>query len=126
MPTEKRGFEISYADFWRLYLDAHRNPATRGMHYAATAVGAGGTLAAVLLGQVLLAPAGILTGVCMAVGSHRFIEHNRPLIRVNPLYGAVSDLRMLFLAITGRLPEEYRRLGLGQAAPLARTASSQV
>ncbi|MDQ7250934.1 Mpo1-like protein [Dongia sedimenti] len=117
MPTDKRGFEISYSDFWRLYLDAHRRPATRGMHYAATVVGAASTLAAVLLGEVLLAPLGILVAVGMAVGSHRFIEHNRPLIRVNPLYGALSDLRMMWLAMTGGLPREYGRLGLGGPAP---------
>jgi hypothetical protein len=117
LPTEKRGFEISYADFWRLYLDAHRKPATRAMHYAATVVGAGGTLAAVLLYQPLLCPAGIGLGVCMAVGSHRFIERNRPLIRVNAFYGALSDLRMLWLALTGRLPAEYRRLSLEPTRP---------
>jgi len=51
---------------------------------------------------------------------------NKPLIRVNALYGAMSDLRMLWLAVTGRLPEEYRRLGLGQAAPISRAAQSQI
>jgi len=117
MVTDKRGFEISYPEFWRLYLDAHRNPATRGVHYAATALGAASTLAAALLGEALLAPAGILLAIGLAVGSHRFIEHNEPLIRVNPLYGAVSDLRMMGLAIIGRLPREYARLGLGAAGP---------
>jgi hypothetical protein len=117
MPTEKRGFEISYSEFWRLYLDAHRRPATRGMHYAATVVGAASTLASVVLGEILLAPLGLMIAVGMAVGSHRFIEHNRPLIRVNPLYGAVSDLRMMWLAMTGGLPREYARLGLATAAP---------
>jgi hypothetical protein len=117
MVTDKRGFEISYADFWRLYLDAHRHPATRGVHYAATVLGAASTLAGVLLGQFLLPPAGILVAVAMAVGSHRFIEHNQPLIRVNPFYGAASDLRMMFLAMTGQLSREYARLGLGAAAP---------
>lgn len=115
LPTAKRGFEISYADFWRLYLDAHRSPATRGVHYAATVLGAAATAASVALGEVLLAPAGLLVAVGMAVGSHRFIEHNRPLIRVNPLYGALSDLRMMGLAMTGRLPREYTRLGLGRS-----------
>lgn len=122
MPTDKRGFEISYSDFWRLYLDAHRRPATRGMHYAATAVGAGSTLAAALLGEVLLAPLGILVAVGMAVGSHRFIEHNRPLIRINPFYGALCDLRMMWLALTGGLPREYGRLGLGHAGPRGKSA----
>lgn len=117
LPTKKRGFEISYSDFWRLYLDAHRRPATRGIHYAATVLGAAATLASAVFGEVLLAPLGILAAVAMAVGSHRFIERNRPLIRVNPLYGAMSDLRMMGLAITGRLPAEYARLGLGRAAP---------
>ena len=112
LPTEKRGFQITYAEFWRLYLDAHRKPATRAMHYGATVVGALGTLFAVLWGQPLLCPVGIGLGVCMAVGSHRFIEHNRPLIRVNAFYGALSDLRMMWLGLTGQLPAEYRRLGL--------------
>jgi hypothetical protein len=112
MQTGKRGFEISYPDFWRLYLEAHRRPATRGMHYAATFVGAASTVASVVLGEVLLAPLGLLAAVVMAVGSHRFIEHNQPLIRINPLYGALCDLRMMWLAMTGSLPREYARLGL--------------
>jgi hypothetical protein len=122
MPTEKRGFEISYSDFWRLYLDAHRHPATRGVHYAATMVGAASTLASAVLGEVLLAPLGIIIAVGMAVGSHRFIEHNRPLIRINPLYGALCDLRMLWLGISGGLPREYARLGLAAAAPAPKAA----
>jgi hypothetical protein len=112
LPTEKRGFEISYAEFWRLYLDAHRRPATRAMHYAATVIGSAGTFLAFLWSEALLCPAGIGIGVCMAVGSHRFIEHNLPLIRVNAYYGALSDLRMMWLGLTGQLPAEYRRLGL--------------
>jgi hypothetical protein len=123
MPSDKRGFEISYSDFWRLYLEAHSRPATRGMHYAATMVGAASTLASAVLGEVLLAPLGILVAIGMAVGSHRFIEHNRPLIRINPLYGALSDLRMMWLALTGGLPREYARLGLVGAAPRPKTAS---
>jgi hypothetical protein len=117
LPTEKRGFELSYAEFWRLYLAAHRKPATRAIHYGATVVGAAGTLAAVLLREPLLCPAGIGLGFTMAIAAHRFIERNRPLIRVNALYGAVSDLRMMWLGLTGQLPAEYRRLGLDLPNP---------
>ncbi len=116
MPTDNHRPHISYSEFWRLYLDAHRRPATRGVHYAATVVGAASTLASALLGEVLLAPLGILVAFGMAIGSHRFIEHNQPLIRINPLYGAISDLRMMWLAVTGGLPREYVRLGLVSAA----------
>ncbi|MGH6891087.1 MAG: hypothetical protein ACREEP_02395, partial [Dongiaceae bacterium] len=45
-----------------------------------------------------------------------------PLIRVNPFYGAISDLRMCWLALTGRLWSEYARLGLGQPVPKGRRA----
>ena len=123
MPTDKRGSAISYSEFWRLYLDAHRRPATRGMHYAATLVGAASTLASAVLGEILLAPLGLAIAVGMAVGSHRFIEHNRPLIRINPFYGAVCDLRMMWLAMTGSLPREYARLGLVTPAPHPKAAA---
>jgi hypothetical protein len=112
VPTEKRGFQISYSDFWRLYLKAHRKPATRGMHYFATFVGVAGTAAAIFFEEALLMPAGIAAGYGIAIGSHRFIEGNQPLIKVNPLYGAFCDLRMLWYAVTGRLAAEYRRLDL--------------
>src|SRR3954469_4071038 len=115
---------ISYSDFWRLYLEAHRQPATRGIHYAATLVGAASTVVSALLGEILLAPLGILLAISMAVGSHRFIEHNQPLIRINPLFGALSDLRMMWLAVTGGLPGEYVRLGLVAAMPRPKAAVS--
>jgi len=123
MTSDERGFKISYSDFWRLYLEAHRRPATRGVHYAATAVGAASTFASALFGEILLAPLGILIAIVMAVGSHRFIEHNQPLIRINPLYGALSDLRMMWLAVTGGLPREYVRLGLSSATLRPKTAT---
>jgi hypothetical protein len=112
IPTGKRGFAISFPEFWKLYLDAHRKPTTRLVHYLATFVGAGATSAAVWLGEILLCPLGIATAYGMAIASHRFIEHNRPLIQVNALWGALSDLRMLWLAATGGLSAEYRRIGL--------------
>src|SRR3954468_14536196 len=122
MATDKPG--ISYSDFWRLYLQAHRQPATRGVHYAATLVGAASTVASALLGEILLAPLGILLAIGMAVSSHRFIEHNRPLIRINPFFGALSDLRMMWLAVSGGLPREYARLGLVAAVPRPKAAVS--
>lgn len=115
-PVELRGGasagRVSYQEFWPLYLDAHRHPGTRACHYAATVVGILGTAAAVWLAEPLLAAAGILLGYAIAIASHRVIEGNRPLIRINAFYGAISDLRMIWFALSGRLSGEYRRLGL--------------
>jgi len=111
---------MPYRLFWVAYLDAHRNPATRAMHYLATLAGMAGAVLAIWFEILWFMAGGIGLGVVMAVGSHHLIEHNRPLIRVNPFYGAISDLRMCWLALTGRLRAEYARLGLGRPEPKAR------
>jgi hypothetical protein len=103
---------MSFAEFWRRYLRAHSKPGTRAVHYLATTVGMAATIAAVYYGQPVLVAAGIGCAIALAVGSHWIIEHNQPLIRVNALYGAIADLRMCWLALTGRLKDEYRRLRL--------------
>src|SRR5262245_7746315 len=123
MKDLREGLRMPYREFWVAYLDAHRNPATRAMHYLATVTGIVGTVLAIWLEFLWLMAGGIGVGVLMAVGSHHLIEHNRPLIRVNPFYGAVSDLRMCWLALTGRLGSEYARLGLGRPEPRESRAS---
>lgn len=122
MKELREGLRMPYRDFWVVYLDAHRKPATRGMHYLATATGIGGTALAIWLEFLWFMAGGIALGVVMAVSSHHLIEHNRPLIRVNPFYGALSDLRMCWLAVTGRLNAEYVRVGLGGSMPKERAA----
>jgi len=115
--TFQDGLKMSFAEFWCLYLDAHRHPVTRGMHYSATIVGIISTTLAVVHQQPLFCAAGIAFAVVMAVTSHWWVEHNQPLIRVNAFYGALADLRMCWLALTGRITAEYARLGLGSPAP---------
>lgn len=116
---------LTFQQFWRLYLDAHRHPGTRGVHYSATAVGALATGLSIALDEVLFVMGGIPLAVMMAVGSHWLIEHNQPLIKVNAFYGAIADMRMCWLALTGKLPQEYERLGLGSPAPLIHRAPAE-
>ena len=118
--TFHEGLRMPFHVFWRHYLDAHRHPATRCMHYAATMTGIAATVLAIYHQQPLFCAAGIALAVVMAVTSHWLIEHNQPLIRVNAFYGALADLRMCWLAISGGMAAEYARLGLGAPAPLLR------
>jgi hypothetical protein len=122
MKELREGLRMPYRVFWVAYLDAHRNPATRAVHYLATLTGMAGGVLAIWFELLWFMAGGIGLGVVMAVSSHHLIEHNRPLIRVNPFYGAVSDLRMCWLAVTGRLGAEYARLGLGRPGPKERHA----
>jgi hypothetical protein len=121
MATLRDGLRMPFRDFWRLYLDAHRRPGTRACHYVATLLGMAASVAAALTGNIFVAAGGIACAVALAVGSHRVIEHNKPLIAVNPFYGAVADVKMCWLALTGGLQREYVRLGLAPAeAPTAK------
>jgi hypothetical protein len=119
-PSLWTGLRMPFSQFWPLYLDAHREPATRAAHYIATFFGAAATAVALALGLGWIAFAGIGLAVCMAVGAHWLIERNQPLILVNPFYGACADLRMCWLALTGGLATEYARLGLGSPEPRVR------
>ena len=123
--TFRDGVRMTFAEFWRLYLDVHRNPLTRGMHYSATIVGVLATLLAIYQEQPLFCAAGIGFAVIMAVTSHWWVEHNQPLIRVNAFYGALADLRMCWLALTGGISAEYARLGLGAPAPRSQSQPAE-
>ena len=105
-------FTTPFSEFWLRYLEAHRKPGTRAARYAATAVGVLSTATVIHQGEPLLMLGGIALSYVIAAASHWTFERNRPLIRVNAVYGAVADLKMCWLALTGRLAGEYDRLGL--------------
>lgn len=100
---------MGFKEFWPLYLQAHRRPATRACHYLATATGMSAAVVALLLRDPWIFLVTVVICYAVAIASHHFIERNRALILVNPAWGAVADLRMSWLAATGRLDTEYAR-----------------
>lgn len=100
---------MSYAEFWRRYLAAHRAPLTRALHY----IGTGAAL-------ILIAAAAFerdwrwlvavpIAGYGLAWSGHLFVERNRPETFSHPLWSLYSDFRMLWLFLTGQLAGELRR-----------------
>ena len=59
---------------------------------------------------------GIGGGYVLAISAHLLFEGNRPMIAVNPVWGAAADLRMTWLAATGRLRSELDRHQIGTAS----------
>lgn len=100
---------MPFAEFWPLYLQAHRQPATRVMHYVATVVGLSTSAVGVLMLDTLVLGVGIGVGYALAISAHLLFEGNRPMIAVNPVWGAAADIRMTWLAATGRLQSELDR-----------------
>ena len=96
----------TYEDFWPFYLAEHRRPLTRAIHVAGTGLG--------LMVLVLALATRIwwLIAVALAIGygfawlAHFFVEKNRPATFTYPWWSFISDFRMFWLAMTGRLQRE--------------------
>jgi hypothetical protein len=117
---------MRFGEFWPMYLHAHSRRGTRAAHYIATGFGGSMGAVAIAVEEAWLLPTGIGISYVIAVLSHWTIERNQPLITVNLFWGAVADLRMCWLALTGRLAGELARYGVesksvaGAAPPLVR------
>ncbi|MEZ5829906.1 MAG: DUF962 domain-containing protein [Dongiaceae bacterium] len=105
---------MTFEEFWPHYLRAHRLPGTRGLHYFATALGIMSTIEAVICRQPLVFVVGVAIGYVIAIGAHWFVERNQPLIAVNAFWGALADLRLCWLALTGQMGREMMRHGIVQ------------
>jgi hypothetical protein len=97
---------MTFKDFWPLYLRAHRHRGTRVGHYAATTIALATIAASIALQQIWLTALGIALGYAIALAAHRLADGSKSLVAVNPVWGAVADFRMCWLALTGGLAAE--------------------
>jgi len=109
-----------YDDFWPFYLRAHRRPATRACHYAATTLGLIFLCASVRTARVEWAIAGLALGYGLAWFGHFFIERNKPATFGHPLWSFYSDFRMLALALSGRLSPHLEKALTSRGAAFPR------
>jgi len=118
MPDAKNAGErtnrpiATYADFWPYYLQEHARAETRAFHYAGTALATACVLAWVVTGNPWFVPGALLAGYGPAWISHFFIEKNRPATFTYPFWSLISDYRMAWRWLTGRLGEDLLRAGV--------------
>jgi len=93
----------TYAEFWPYYLKEHARSGTRQFHVA-------GTLISIIIAIFLIAdrkPVALLAcpliGYAFAWYSHFFIEKNRPATFKYPLWSFISDFKMAYLFLIGKL-----------------------
>lgn len=96
----------SFKDFWPLYLQAHSHRGTRIGHYAATAIALSTVAASIALQTLWLTAVGIVLGYAIALAAHRLGDGSKSLVTVNPVWGAIADFKMCWLALTGGLAAE--------------------
>jgi len=94
----------NYQDFYKFYLKEHSKASTRIFHCVGTLVGLLVLGYAIALGHPRWALAGLLFAYALAWGSHLFVEKNRPATFRYPLFSFISDFRMLFETLIGKLP----------------------
>jgi hypothetical protein len=100
----------SFEEFWPYYVGEHRDPVCRALHYVGTSLAIGTVATAVLTANpawLLLTP---VVGYAPAWFGHFIIEGNVPATFKHPLWSLRGDLRMLSLALQGRMAAEVERL----------------
>ncbi len=109
----------TYEEFWLFYLREHARPATRRLHYLGTSLAllaAAGALARPWF--LLLIPVG---GYGPAWIAHFFVEKNRPATFRYPVWSFVSDFRMAYRRLTGRIDADLVRAGVPSVEALGRS-----
>lgn len=103
----------NYDAFWPVYLREHARPATRALHYLGTALALCAFAYAVIAQDWLWLIAAPVSGYAFAWIAHMAVERNRPATFTHPFWSLISDFRMFFLWVAGRLEPELRKAGLG-------------
>lgn len=104
MDSESKDKRIkSYSEFWPYYLREHSQPLTRAFHYFGTSLGISLVIFSVLTKQWNYLWFAMVSGYFFAWLSHFFIEKNKPATFKYPLWSFISDFKMLFYFLSGRL-----------------------
>jgi hypothetical protein len=91
----------SFEEFWPYYLSQHADPVCRKLHVVGTGIAIGMLAATPAFPPLALAAP--IVGYGFSWVGHFFFERNKPAAFRNPLWSLRADLRMLRLALSGRL-----------------------
>ena len=99
----------NYTEFWDFYVQEHSLPLTRLLHFAGTSLGIVLAVFFVIRGQWYFFPVFFTCGYGFAWFAHFVIEKNKPASFRFPFWSFISDFRMMWYMVTGRMGGEVER-----------------
>ena len=100
----------TYTECWDFYVLEHIEPMTRLLHFVGTSLGLVMFVWFVRSGQYYLLPLCLVVGYAFAWFSHFFVEHNKPASFKYPVWSFISDYKMMFYMLTGKMNAEVERV----------------
>ena len=104
----------NYRDFWDFYVQEHSQPLTRFLHFVGTTLGLLLLACLIWRGMWYYFPLSFVVGYAFAWFAHFVIEKNRPATFKYPLWSFISDYKMMWFMLTGRMAREVERVRAGR------------
>ena len=99
-----------YMEFWDFYVREHSRPATRVLHFIGTSLGLLLLIWFIAVGRWYYFPLFLVVGYAFAWFAHFFVERNRPATFKYPLWSFISDYKMMFYMLMGKMNSEVERV----------------
>ncbi len=109
MNATKRRID-SYEEFWNFYVTEHTLPLTRFLHFLGTSLGVILLILFLIRGNYSYIPLCFVVGYGFAWGSHFFVEKNKPATFQYPFWSFISDYKMMYLMLIGKMSAEVQRV----------------
>ncbi len=101
---------VNYAEFWDYYVAEHCEPLTRYLHFIGTLLGVVLLVWIVRTGSWFYFPLCFVVGYAFAWFAHFFVEHNKPATFKYPFWSFISDYKMVWFMLTGKMDTEVERV----------------
>ncbi len=99
----------TYSEFWFFYLQEHSNATNRMLHFIGTTFVFIFLIAGLVTQNYKLIWLCPIAGYAFAWVGHFKVEHNRPATFKYPLWSLISDFKMYFFFLFGKLNKEIEK-----------------
>ena len=104
----------NYKEFWDFYVQEHSKPLTRLLHLVGTSLGIVLLIWFVWTGRWYFFPVFFVVGYAFAWFAHFVVEKNRPATFQYPFWSFISDFKMIWYMLTGRMGREVERVNTNE------------